>query len=293
LQDHEVDVKEVAAVPLELKPNAVNAPDWLRSFVPTVRRLFGAQHEGEAGAPGPEVANEPRPVVMACPNCSASLSISTGNERTTTCQYCKTDIYLPDDLWRRLHPVKKAERWYIEYEGESPAARSYRLDEERKHAENQARDQEEHQRANVRTIQILEQRRRSLRGGVPVMFALLVCFCAPALNYCAFKNWGGETGAYKWPGAGLICPRVCPTCKGPFKPRLEFSRTNEPNVPYCRSTSGFVEVPFGLYVLAGTLPGLLLGLFIFVVVVFAHRIKTWAERAKLDRRIADLRRNMP
>jgi hypothetical protein len=26
-------------------------------------------------------------------------------------------IYIPDDLWRRLHPVKKAEPWFIEYEG--------------------------------------------------------------------------------------------------------------------------------------------------------------------------------
>lgn len=51
------------------------------------------------------------PIVMACPNCSASLQITSDSQRTTPCRYCQAMVYLPDDLWRQLHPVKAAKPW--------------------------------------------------------------------------------------------------------------------------------------------------------------------------------------
>jgi len=51
------------------------------------------------------------PVIFPCPHCGGSLPVD-GTERVVKCSYCETSAYLPDDLWRRLHPVKTIERWY-------------------------------------------------------------------------------------------------------------------------------------------------------------------------------------
>jgi hypothetical protein len=53
-----------------------------------------------------------RPVAFQCPCCSGSLIID-GKERTVVCSFCDTQVYLPDDLWRTLHPVKKKRRWFL------------------------------------------------------------------------------------------------------------------------------------------------------------------------------------
>ncbi len=60
---------------------------------------------GEPTAP----AASTRPVRFPCPSCDASLSVD-GSSRTVECSYCHTSAYLPDDLWRRLHPVRTARR---------------------------------------------------------------------------------------------------------------------------------------------------------------------------------------
>lgn len=60
------------------------------------------------GLAAPKAAN---PVVLYCPNCKAALSVD-GSKRMVACQYCSTDVYLPDELWQRLHPVAQASRWY-------------------------------------------------------------------------------------------------------------------------------------------------------------------------------------
>jgi hypothetical protein len=50
-------------------------------------------------------------VVMACPSCGGALKIAADTQRTTSCEFCGSSVYLPDDLWRRLHPAKKAQPW--------------------------------------------------------------------------------------------------------------------------------------------------------------------------------------
>jgi hypothetical protein len=52
-----------------------------------------------------------KPVVFPCPQCAAALPID-GQARTVNCTFCHADVYLPDDLWLRLHPVRTVERWY-------------------------------------------------------------------------------------------------------------------------------------------------------------------------------------
>ncbi len=56
--------------------------------------------------------NVSRPVIYTCPSCAGALEID-GTERMIKCKYCNSEIYLPDDLWLRLHPVKTMQRWYI------------------------------------------------------------------------------------------------------------------------------------------------------------------------------------
>jgi hypothetical protein len=52
------------------------------------------------------------PVVFACPQCQASLPLD-GSGRMVTCGYCHANVYLPDELWQRLHPAHAATRWYV------------------------------------------------------------------------------------------------------------------------------------------------------------------------------------
>ena len=55
---------------------------------------------------------EDKLLLFTCPACAASLKIDD-SKRTITCQYCNAEIYLPDELWHELHPVKTVKRWYI------------------------------------------------------------------------------------------------------------------------------------------------------------------------------------
>lgn len=87
-----------------------------RDFEPRISVLF-THIIGEdakqiaAGVPGP-APEAVEPVLFPCPRCGASLEVD-GSSRTVKCGYCSASAYLPDDLWRRLHPVKTIERWHL------------------------------------------------------------------------------------------------------------------------------------------------------------------------------------
>ncbi len=68
-----------------------------------------------AGTPAGATAAAPaaaQPTVLYCPQCKAPLSVD-GKNRMVKCQYCSTDVYLPDELWQRLHPVAAVARWHL------------------------------------------------------------------------------------------------------------------------------------------------------------------------------------
>jgi hypothetical protein len=58
-----------------------------------------------------------RPIVMSCPNCAGALSISAASERIMNCGFCSTEVYVPDAVWKRLHPVGETEEWFAGFEG--------------------------------------------------------------------------------------------------------------------------------------------------------------------------------
>jgi|GEM_PF-928686 len=62
-----------------------------------------------------ELNKNMKPVAVACVSCGSTLTINVETPRNTTCPYCNTTQYLPDPLWRSLHPVPKRRSWYIRW----------------------------------------------------------------------------------------------------------------------------------------------------------------------------------
>jgi phage FluMu protein Com len=88
-------------------------PENLKSDFETVKYLIGEDPDmfttGKGNVKTPESV---KPILFTCPSCAGNLEID-GSNRVVTCKYCDSDIYLPDDLWFRMHPVKVIERWFI------------------------------------------------------------------------------------------------------------------------------------------------------------------------------------
>lgn len=77
--------------------------------------LFMAGEDEDQLKINPEAGKLPassKPVLFTCPSCAGNLEID-GTDRMISCKFCNSQIYLPDDLWFRLHPAKEVERWYM------------------------------------------------------------------------------------------------------------------------------------------------------------------------------------
>lgn len=87
--------------------------DAITGIFPQIKFLIGEDEDlisvNKTGVKPPESA---RPVLFICPSCAGNLEID-GTDRMVTCKYCNSQIYLPDDLWFRLHPAEWVSRWYI------------------------------------------------------------------------------------------------------------------------------------------------------------------------------------
>ncbi len=96
-------------------------PDWLQKQVPSARFCCTPQPPpGDNDAAGIEIDEDSTtPVVMSCPQCAGALSVSTRSERIMACGFCSSEIYVPDAVWKRLHPVRKTEEWFVIFEGKN------------------------------------------------------------------------------------------------------------------------------------------------------------------------------
>lgn len=90
------------------------APAWLREVEPSAAQLFNAARE-DVPHKGPVASDASRPVSFGCPDCGANLKITIESPRILGCQFCKADLFLPDPLWRALHPVRKRSAWYVAF----------------------------------------------------------------------------------------------------------------------------------------------------------------------------------
>lgn len=78
-----------------------------------VKFLVGEDDDQLKKNPGTgKLPSSAKPVLFTCPACAGNLEID-GTDRMVDCKFCDSQIYLPDDLWLRLHPVKEVSRWYM------------------------------------------------------------------------------------------------------------------------------------------------------------------------------------
>ena len=92
------------------------APDNIKKLFPGISYLAGEDSDMFSSGNHTAIATQAsKPIIFTCPSCAGALEID-GKERTVTCKFCNSEIYLPDDLWLRLHPVKTVSRWYLVYD---------------------------------------------------------------------------------------------------------------------------------------------------------------------------------
>jgi hypothetical protein len=94
-------------------------PAWLANALTPPRWLLNAEIQEEKGTESSEKEGEKKeaaasPVAFTCPQCAGSLLVD-GRDRMIRCNYCGVDVYLPDELWFRLHPARKKRRWFVVY----------------------------------------------------------------------------------------------------------------------------------------------------------------------------------
>ncbi len=144
--------------PMEVYP----APKWLSDIVPSAVQCVSVERERDGDArPGVQPDEESKnPVVMSCPQCGGALTVTGGSERILKCVYCSVDVYIPDAVWARLHPVKKTAEWFIRFEGKTPSQRA---------AEIRARDVKEEKAA----LAGWKPKRKAARGTPWIKYMLL------------------------------------------------------------------------------------------------------------------------
>ena len=120
------------------------APSWLGQVAPNARQLYRVDPApglgGSSGGALPLPA-APQPIALACPSCGAGLHITVENPRLTPCEFCRADVYLPDAVWQKLHPVKVVTPFYLRFEGETQRER--RQAEQAEHATRRQTEQAE------------------------------------------------------------------------------------------------------------------------------------------------------
>lgn len=94
--------------------------DSVKAVLPRITFLAGEDEDLISMKPAAEnkLPDSGKPVLFSCPSCAGNLEID-GSDRMLTCKFCNSQIYLPDDLWFRLHPSETVQRWYIVYETQS------------------------------------------------------------------------------------------------------------------------------------------------------------------------------
>ncbi len=143
-------------------------------------RLLVGEDGTQLAAPGGAAVRAPgaapRPVAFHCPTCGGVLRVD-GSARLVTCEYCSGAAYLPDDLWRLLHPAPPVRTWYLLREpgargralreAGDPAAAPERLDELSRHPDPGVRGAvARHPRAPEHTLLRLLEADESLAADV-------------------------------------------------------------------------------------------------------------------------------
>ena len=123
-------------------------PPWLKEQLPGLVQVYGAERDpADLPASGTPLAvgeekTKAKPIVTACPQCNGSLSVTADSPRTMACTFCGASVFLPEELWRTLHPVKRVAPWSIAWEG-YPLVRLEDIRREEREKVDAARKQQE------------------------------------------------------------------------------------------------------------------------------------------------------
>lgn len=194
-------------------------PDALRRQVGSLKAIIGGG-EDQSRPQGP-----PEPVALQCPSCSGGLSIDASRERITRCEFCGSQVHLPDAVWRLLHPPREVREWFGRFEGESEAAKRMRKEAEKaqrreeqeaKKAEKQrAKDEQRAARqaekdkaaAEKRAVRQAEEAQRQRYGFVATALVWVLCLGASATMSLTIALWAAPVaGLGDMPGLteGLV-----------------------------------------------------------------------------------------
>jgi hypothetical protein len=208
------------------------APPWLRALVPTATHVIVSDSTAAPPAtdspPAHEARTTGRAVLMPCPGCGASLHLTSETTRTLTCEYCKNDVYLPDDLWRRLHPVRTMASWFVRFEGRSQRelereASSRREQQERARAEQARREADDRLRvakaAKETEVARLMTRAKLAVGGA-ILFVLVIWFSMMAGLSATLSGLGVLAAGGALFAAGVLAKRPPDVHSGKTLPLL-------------------------------------------------------------------------
>lgn len=182
------------------------APVAVSDLLPSIRQVYCGEREGGDGGQAVVERDAEKPVILSCPQCKGSLKITARSDRMVPCEYCGADVYLPDDLWKRLHPVKTASDWYVRYEGKSQS----QIERDREMAEEQAR-----WRRDELEFQKKQFRRRKLRPA-HLWWTLFGAFIATVVIGAILPIFAGGGDPLFGLAGKILCPDACDGCEGPL-----------------------------------------------------------------------------
>ncbi|MBW2701469.1 MAG: hypothetical protein JRF33_11690 [Deltaproteobacteria bacterium] len=84
-------------------------PDWVKKLVPAAVQFYAAERPPAGNAATPKART-------ACPKCGADLKLNEETRRIHRCEYCSTQVFIPNAAWTALHPEPKTRRWFVRYE---------------------------------------------------------------------------------------------------------------------------------------------------------------------------------
>jgi len=95
-----------------VKNDIAPVPGWLKYKLPAADFFVNAQMHDELEDNEPAISGG---IALTCSKCGGALIVD-GKDRLVPCKYCDVHVYLPDDLWLRLHPVEVKSRWFLVYD---------------------------------------------------------------------------------------------------------------------------------------------------------------------------------
>jgi len=142
------------------------APDWILDRIAPARTVVSADPPpgSSIGDGAPTSTASPQLVAMACPRCGGGLEITETSGRLFQCNFCSVDVYLPDEIWRRLHPLKKMLPLFLGFKGKSAWRQEQEADAAKRDAERARQEKEKAAATAIRDAERKELAAKSVRS---------------------------------------------------------------------------------------------------------------------------------